>query len=133
MKESIDWAKALINFVGWLLVLAGIYAALKTSFNVMYYKGKYPVDPIIGISSVYPKNEEDCYETSLIGFPENEIGISKSQREQAEKRRERLFKICMARVKKAREEAKIKDIWTSFLFLFIGSGILLTKRFYLKS
>ena len=119
-EKTCEWLSTLINFVGWLFVLIGIYAALKTSFNLIYYKDKYPVNPVIGFSFVYPRYEEDCYRPPF----DLEDDKEKSQE---------YIQFCINKIKKARKETKQKDIWTSFSFLFIGGGILITKRFYLKS
>lgn len=39
---------------------------------------------------------------------------------------------CLKKIEKNREMTKQNDIWTSFMLVFLGTGILITKRFYLK-
>jgi len=45
---------------------------------------------------------------------------------------EKNTKICLERIKKQREQTRENDIWTSFMLVFLGGGILYTKKFYLN-
>jgi hypothetical protein len=37
--------------------------------------------------------------------------------------------LCLSRVTKSREQAKVNDISVSLLYLFLGAGIFIGKRF----
>ncbi|GAB4218736.1 MAG: hypothetical protein Fur009_1230 [Candidatus Microgenomates bacterium] len=130
-KNDNNWPNKIINFLGWLILLLGIYATIKTSFNFIYFKNKYPTDPVLGPNFSYPKYEEECYEQ--FNYPlYNEKGLPREPDKAEEKIRRENIKNCLKKIEKNRELTKQNDIWTSFMLIFIGAGILVTKRFYLK-
>ncbi len=124
------WPQVFVNFFGWLLFLLGIYISLKIIFNLVYFKEKYPVQPIIGYSNVFPQYEEDCYQGTFVEIPRKDLDLQETRNYKDEMERE--IKNCISKIRKARKETKIRDIWSSFMFMFLGGGILITKRFYLK-
>jgi hypothetical protein len=130
-NQENNWPNKIINFIGWFILLLGIYATIKTSFNFVFYKNKYPTDPVIGPSFLYPKYEEECYEQ--FNYPlYNEKGEPRKPNKDEEIIREQQTKNCLKKIEKNREITKQNDIWISFMLVFLGGGILLTKKFYLK-
>lgn len=129
-NKNNSWPEKVINFLGWLILLVGIYATIKTSFNFFYYK-KYPVDPVIGPGFFYPKYEEECYEQNNYPFFDEKGKPRKPSLEEERLRKENI-KNCIKKIDKQREQTKQNDVWISFMLVFLGGGILYTKRFYLK-
>ncbi len=129
-KTENNWPNKIINFISWLDLLLGIYATIKVSFNLIYYK-KYPTDPVLGVNYSYPKYEEQCYAQD--NYPlYDEKGQPRKANFEEEKIRQQNIKSCLKEIEKNRETTKQNDIWTAFLLVFVGGGILITKRFYLK-
>ncbi|GIW62302.1 MAG: hypothetical protein KatS3mg090_0128 [Patescibacteria group bacterium] len=125
-----NWPNKIINFIGWFILLLGIYAVLKTTFNILYYE-KYPTDPVIGFGISYPRYEEECYDQN--NYPlYNEKGEIRSPSEQEKRIFQENVKRCLDKLEKNRQINKLNDIWFSFMLVFLGGGILFTKRFYLK-
>jgi len=125
-----SWIEKIINFLGWFILLLGIYAAIKTSFNIFYYK-KYPVDPVIGPAFFYPKYEEECYEQNNYPLYDEKGKLRKPTSEEEKIRKENINN-CINKINKQREITKQNDMWTSFMLVFLGVGILYTKKFYLN-
>ena len=99
---------------------------LKFILIFFYYK-KYPVGP----SFFYSKYEEECHEQN--NYPLfDEKGILKKTSLEEERLRKENIKNCIKKIDKQREKTKQNDVWTSFMLVFLGGGILYTKRFYLK-
>lgn len=113
-----------VPFVAVVFLLLGVYVGLRTGLNILTMK-KYPtVGVLSGVNPFFPpyfQREEDCYYPGP--YPSTEAD-KKMQAEQ-EKR-------CLDGVQAARDLAKANDINTSVLFLFLGAGLLISKRFILK-
>ncbi len=121
---------SIVSFIGLILLLLGIFATVKTGVNLVFFK-KYPTYGVLSLNFMgmppFMSREEDC----LI-FPQtyfNQAGAPRVASDD-EKRMEKLQKeMCIGAVKQNRESAKINDISTSLLFLFLGVGVLVGKKY----
>lgn len=108
-----------IDFLAILFILIGIFAATRIAVNLSVFD-KYPttgVLPINFMSMPYPVREQDC--SYPVYGPDGFPIESETAKTQA---------TCLEGVREARESAKINDISHSALFLFVGAGILYTRR-----
>lgn len=125
-------AFAWITFIGLVFLLLGIYATIRTVVNIALFE-KYPTTGVVtfnlsGLPPYFPR-EQDCYypftpqpvpvDPSLSESPST--GDAKSQQDQQQK-------ICLEGVKEARDMVKVNDITQSALFLFLGVGILASRK-----
>lgn len=131
-NQNHSWINKIINFIGYLFLLIGIYALIKTSYNFIYLKNNYPITPVIGFNPFgYYQTEEDCYQQ--FNYPlYDEKGQPREANSFEKKLQQENIKNCLNKIKRQKEENKINDIWTTLFFLILGAGIHLTKRFYLK-
>jgi len=130
-NKNNSWVEKIINFLGYFLLLLGIYASVKTLYNHLYLK-KYPLTPVINFNIFsYPDFEENCYQQFSYPYYDDK-GKPRNPYKEEKELQEKNLKICLERIKKQREETKQNDVWTSFMLVFLGVGILYTKRFYLN-
>jgi hypothetical protein len=130
MKIKNDsWATKFINLLGWFVLLLGIYSTIRTTFNTLYYK-QYPAHPVIGFGS-YPQFDEECYEQNVYPLYDPAGQVRKPTAEEERIRSENINN-CLKKLERVREQTKTNDRWTSFMLVFLGGGILYTKRFYIK-
>lgn len=122
-----------VTFIGVVLLLLGIYGSVRTVIN-MYAFDKYPQGGVLALNlsgqPPYYQKETDCsYPTSpvydSVGKP---IPITAEQEKMDAQNKIN----CLASVKDAREQAKVNDISQSLLFLFLGVGVLVSRRFFFK-
>lgn len=122
----------LVTFVGVILLLIGIYSSLRTALNFIVFKN-YPTTSIyyINLTGVPPhmQRDEDCMYLQTYFTPDGKTRPATPEEKANEKEQQRL---CLTGVRDARENAKASDVSSSLLFLFLGLGILTTKRFFFK-
>ncbi len=136
--------RPVLLFIGVVLLLIGIYGALRTVINMVAFE-KYPQTGVIGAvpwSGIQPapsyQREQDC-ETSYVYTPQlfyEKDGVTsrtpnadeKLQMEQQKQLNDTQLKNCISGVKEARDVAKINDITQSLLLLFLGGSVLLYRR-----
>lgn len=126
--------KLWITFFGVLLVLLGIYAAVRTAVNIKLFSDRYPQSGVINTSlfgqPVYYQRETDCnFPFTPVVSPNGELTQPSLDQIKIDKQNK---DNCLTGVKDAREQAKLNDISVSTLFIFIGLGILLSRKFFYK-
>ena len=120
----------LIVFVGLVCLLLGIYASGRIYIN-SYVLDKYPTNGVLRVTSfpTYGQREDDCSfespyfsaEGKMRPATEEELKIEQSQKDR-----------CISSIHATRQQAKIEDIGTAAFFLFLGVGILLSKKLFLR-
>ena len=121
-----------ITFIGTVLLLVGIYAGLKTTINLKVFD-KYPLNGVLSFNftGVQPSTtqEKDCFYTPLYYTADNKTTrlATKEEKDQEKNQQEN----CVAGVKDARENSKVNDISQSLLFLFLGTGLLISKKIFI--
>lgn len=127
-------ANAFISLLGLLLLLFGIFMTVRTGVNLAFFK-KYPTTGVLSIGSAffggmpYSQREEDC----MMSYPQiyfNDKGQSRPATNDEKKMEVQQKKLCISGVEQAREASKINDISTSLLFVFLGAGVLIGKRYF---
>ena len=117
-----------VLFIGIMLLLIGIYAAGRTAINLAFFQ-KYPQGGVLSINingvPPYYQKESDCL------YPSTYVDDTKTQ-EQRMTDEKKQQEICLSNVSDERERAKINDISQSMLFLFLGAGILISKKIFFK-
>lgn len=117
-----------VLFIGIMLLLIGIYAAGRTAINLVFLD-KYPQGGVLSINingaPPYFQKESDCL------YPSTYVDDTKTpeQRKEEDKRQQ---EICLSNVLEERERTKINDISQAMLFLFLGAGILISKKIFFK-
>jgi len=131
-NKNHSWVEKIINFLGYFFLLLGIYASIKTLYNHLYFKNKYPLIPVVSINPFsYYESEENCYQQFSYPYYDDK-GKPRPPYKEEKEMQEKNLKICLERIKRQRQQTKQNDIWTSFMLVFLGVGILYTKGFYLK-
>lgn len=122
-----------ITFIGVILLLLGIYGSVRTVIN-MYAFEKYPQGGVLSINlsgqPPYYQKESDCsYPPSpMYDAAGKPLPITPEQAKIDAQNKAN----CLAGVQDAREQAKVNDISQSLLFLFLGVGVLVSHRFFIK-
>lgn len=112
---------AWISFIGLILLLIGIYGSARTILNLALFP-KYPTAGAIslnlsGFSSYSGPREEDCMYMSPPPMGESPLFMENQKLS------------CISSVKASQEQAKMNDISQSALFLFLGIGILKSRKY----
>jgi len=130
MKKNNLSVNKIINFIGYLFLILGFFALVKISFNFIYYK-EYPLTPLLPLNPfAYYQTEEDC--RIQFNYPYyDDKGKARTPSKEEKEFQEKSIENCVKKVKRDRENNKINDIWTAILFLALGGGINLTKKWYL--
>lgn len=125
-------ANTFITLLGVILLLLGIFGSVRTAVNLVAFS-KYPTSGIFTINLTgippYYQRESDCTYPQTYYTPDGKPRESTKEEKALAKQQEAS---CSTGVQNAREAAKTNDISTSLLFLFLGVGILSTKRFFFK-
>lgn len=140
VKKSDNKPNAWITFIGFLLLLTGVYASMRTAINFAVFP-KYPTVSVLsfGMSTIYGPREEDCIvypppftdeitissETSVMESKQIVEEKKKMAEDQAKKQQE----ACISATVQARNQTKVNDISQSLLFLFLGGGVLLVRKY----
>lgn len=122
-----------ITFIGLMLVLLGLYGSARTAVNLVAFD-KYPLGGVLSFNignmpAPYFQQEKDC------NYPQTYYDNNGKIRSAApeEKVNEQVQKQqCLDSVKETRNQAKINDISQSLLFLFLGIGVLATRKIFFK-
>lgn len=133
MEHQQSKTNAFISLLGLLLLLLGIYASVRTGINFVFFE-KYPTTGVLSIGSAFfgampSPREEDC----LMNYPQTYFdneGQPRPATSEEKEREEQQKKACISGVEQAREVAKINDISHSLLFLFLGAGVLIGRRYF---
>lgn len=124
-----------VTFIGFLLVLLGVYGSVRTAINLVLFE-KYPSAGVYSFNFMgvpyYQQREEDCENISL-GYPppvDISTGISgKFSEGQMKNEQEKQKMLCLSSVRESRSQAKINDISQSILFLFLGAGVMVSRKY----
>lgn len=127
---------AWVTLIGLVLTLIGIYGSARTVVNLVAFP-KYPTAGVLTFnfmgSGMYYPREEDCMMQvgmDIVPYPgETALTLSaedKSLRKEQEKKQQ---EICLSGVVVAREQAKVNDMSQSLLFLFLGGGVLVARKY----
>lgn len=115
----------LVSVLALIFLLLGIYGSVRTTLN-FYLFDKYPSGGVLSFHNYYGEREEDCaYPLTYYGLEGQPREASEDEQKLATEQKE----ICLLRVAKAREQAKVNDISISLLYLFLGAGIFVGKRY----
>lgn len=112
-----------LTMVAVLLLLLGIYATARTAVNFLLFS-RYPTTGVInlnfsGMASYGGPREEDC--DSISSYPGDQSTAASIAKQKAS---------CLSSVKETRDGAKVNDISTSVLLLFLGGGLLASKKYF---
>lgn len=123
-----------ITFIGVILVLIGIYGSVRTIVNLKAFE-RYPQEGVLNFTlgmmqTYYPQREEDCSYPRTYYEANGQKTRSATDEEKAQEKRDE--KNCLTGVKEARERAKVNDISQSLLFLFLGVGVLVSRKIFFK-
>lgn len=114
-----------VSVLALIFVLLGVYGSIRTTLNFYLFE-KYPSGGVLSFNNYYGEREEDC------AYPMTYYGMEGKPREATadeEKMAIEQKEICLSRVAKSRETAKVNDISVSLFYLFLGTGIFIGKRF----
>lgn len=114
-----------VSVLALIFVLLGVYGSIRTTLNFYLFE-KYPSGGVLSFNNYYGEREEDC------AYPMTYYGMEGKPREATadeEKMAMEQKEICLSRVAKSRETAKVNDISVSLFYLFLGAGIFIGKRF----
>ncbi len=118
-----------ILFVGVLSVLLGMFSAFRVGLNYKLYPGKYPTAGIFS-PGYYGQREEDCIYPMGPYFTEKSVPRKPTAEEtEMEKLNQER---CLSQVKEARKTTEISDLNTIAFFLFIGIGVLASKKIFMN-
>ena len=131
MKEPKSKVNSFISLIGLLLLLLGVYMSVRTATNFVFFK-KYPTTGVMPTMTFmggmpYSQREEDCMYPQTYFKPD---GQSRSATSDEKKVEEQQRKTCISGVEQGREAAKVNDISSSLLFIFLGVGVLVGKRYF---
>ncbi|MBU2542973.1 hypothetical protein KJ707_00175 [Patescibacteria group bacterium] len=122
----------LINLLSVIFLLVGIYSMTRVIVNLKFFD-KYPMTGVLyfnfyGVSPYYQKEEDCVYPITYIDDKGTARKPSQEEQDSEKNSQDR----CLNDVKSNRDNAKVNDINTSIFFIFLGSGILITKKFLYK-
>ena len=132
MNNKQSKTNAFISLIGLFLLLMGIFMTVRTGVNLIFFK-KYPTTGIMAIATPffggmpYSQREEDCMMYPQMYYKPD--GQPRTATADEKKMEEQQKKSCVSGVEQSREAAKINDISSSLLFVFLGLGVLIGKRF----
>lgn len=118
-----------MTVIGMILLLVGIYASLRLGINLVAFD-KYPQEGVISLNfagAPYFQKEQDCSYPAV--YFEDGTSAERPATEGEMKRDAENQRTCLQSVADARETAKKNDISQALLFLFMGAGLLLSRRF----
>lgn len=148
MEQNTKGQNQWLVFIGFILLLTGIYGIARTTINLIAFdkypqEGVYPPLPFLSQSaSVYPgpysyQREADCLANFVYypypyykpdGTPRPATKEEKEQQEQQKQQLEIQKQNCLDGIAESRDKAKINDLSQSLLLLFIGAGVLASKK-----
>ena len=133
MVETTQKTAPWMLFVGVLLLLIGLYSASRTLINFFFFE-KYPTYGVISLNfsgiPAYSQKEQDCFYPQIYYTAD---GRTVRDATEAEKESEKAQKDnCIEGVKEVRNSAKVNDISQSLLFLFLGAGLIISRKIFFK-
>lgn len=118
-----------VTFVAAILLLIGIYTSIRTAINLAAYD-KYPTVGVLSLNFFgmppYMQREEDCFNPIPYYTNDGKFRQATNEEKEMEKNNQRF---CVNSINAGRESTKSNDINTSLFFLFIGTGLLIVKKF----
>ncbi len=116
-----------VSVLALIFLLLGIYGSVRTALNFYLFE-KYPSGGVLSFNNYYGEREEDCaYPMTYYSIEGQTRPATADEEKMAGEQKE----LCLSRVAKSRETAKVNDISVSLFYLFLGAGIFVGKR-YLK-
>lgn len=126
-------ANTWITFIGVVLLLIGVYATVRTAINLKLFD-KYPQTGVLvfnfGGQPIYSQREEDCFMPRIYYKVDAQTVRPSTPEEKEQEKRDQ--KSCLSSVSESRNTAKVNDISQSLLFLFLGIGVLATRKIFFK-
>lgn len=144
-----------LTFLGILLLLIGIFASVRTVFNLvafdkypqlgvvpstifpgdMYYPREtdcnfpapYPVEPLIETQPITIESESVDLSGKVIKGEKIVVTPTPYKEKPKETYEEKQKKSCLANVEESRQATKMNDISKSLFFLFLGGGLLASR------
>lgn len=118
-----------ILFVGVLSILLGLFSAFRVALNYKLYPGKYPTTGVFS-PGYFGQREEDCM------YPIGPYFTEKGDPRKPSAEETEIEKLnqerCLSQVKEARRTTEINDLNTIAFFLFIGIGVLASKKIFMN-
>ncbi len=116
------------------MLLIGVFAAIRTVANIYVFPTAYPQAGALALSlggqQPYYQKESDCnYPPTPSYDPAGKMIAPSAEQTKIDGQNKAN---CLAGVKDSREQAKVNDIATSAMFLFVGFGLLVMRRFFFK-
>lgn len=123
-----------VSLIGLILLLVGIYGSVKTIINFTLFE-KYPSTGVLSVSFMpmyYPgpgAREEDCTTMYYAPYPPGDMAkLTEEEKKEMKEQAKVQERVCVSSVKESREQAKVNDISTSLLALFLGGGVLVFRK-----
>lgn len=114
-----------VSILALIFLLLGLYSSVRTALNLYLFE-KYPSGGVLSFNSWYGEREEDCaYPMQYFDMKGEVRPASADEEKMATEQKE----ICLTRVEKTREAAKVNDVSVSLFYLFLGVGIFVGKKF----
>lgn len=129
MVEHSTHSHPWITFIGIVLLLIGIFASVRTLYNTTMLAA-YPQSGVLyfNMSGMVPyyQRASDCIQNQPYYGADGAVRESSAE----EKKQQMLTQEnCLKGVVDTQAQAKTNDIGTSAFFLFLGVGVLLSRRF----
>lgn len=122
-----------ITFIGLVLVLVGLYATTRTIVNLVAFE-KYPQVGVLTLSFTgmpqYYQQEKDCVYPQIYYSADGRTTRPGSPEEKANEKIQQ--RNCLEGIKDLRNQAKVNDISQSLLFLFLGLGVLASRKIFFR-
>lgn len=138
-KKSDGKPNAWITLIGFLFLLVGTYASIRTAINLVVFP-KYPTGGVLsfGLATIYGPREEDCimypppYTDEIVLSDDisnkTDPGKLEEKQKKAEEQAKRQQESCISAAVQARYQTKVNDISQSLLLLILGGGVLLVRK-----
>lgn len=124
-KSSENKISYFVSVLALIFLLLGIYGSVRTILNFKLFE-KYPNGGVLSFNNYFGEREEDCsYPMPYFTMEGQARPATPEEEKMAAEQKE----LCLSRVAKSRETAKVNDISISLLYLFLGAGIFVGKRY----
>ncbi len=118
-----------ITFIGIVLLLIGIFASARTIYNITVMP-TYPQSGVLFFNTTgmvpYYQSASDCAQTQPYYGQDGNVRQPSAEEQ---KQQNMTQQNCLKGVTNAQQQAKMNDIGTSVFFVFLGLGVLLSRRF----
>lgn len=124
-----------ILFVGFILLIIGLYGAGRIAVNVTVLD-KYPTTGIYKLwdsgypydgKGMYTQREQDCLYPMTYSNPDGTLRPGTKEEIERDTAQQ---KICVDGVTETRNNAKVNDISQALFYLFLGAGILVSRKLF---